>query len=318
MNYTDFRIKLQNFIRKNKNKILLIVIALTIIIAINIYLGKMQDAAPPTTSYEPHTPIIYGSKVTSKSTKTTIEDMIKKYMDYCNQKNYEEAYNSLTEDCKKYRFDDNIENFKKYIDYIFDGSKIYSIQDYSNKDNIYIYQVTISEDIMATGKNTDKSDEVYEEKVVITKDGDDYRFAVGGFIKKEDMDRYAENDDMKIKILQKLTYYDKIIYTLEIKNKTDYDIVLEKDKENDCIGISLNGEIREQVIDNYENTEKIIYSGRTKKIELTFSKYFDESIEPTAIQFNKIRILEKYTGIESKWEEELSHAVKQYSSTISL
>lgn len=314
----DFRIKLQNFTRKNKNKIFIAIVVLTVIIGVNIFLGKKRESAPPTTSYKPHTPIISGKEVKSKNTKESIESKISEYMNYCKEKNYEAAYNCLTDDCKECKFKNSIENFKKYIDYIFDKNKIYSIQNYSNKDNVYIYQVIISEDIMATGKNNDKSDEYYDEKIVITKDGNDYRLSVAGFISKKAMLNVSEDEYMKINVEEKITYYDKIIYKLRIKNKTSYDIVLERDKEEDCIGISLSGDVREQEIEQYTNTEKYIDSGQTKTIELTFSKYFDESKKPETIIFNKVRILEKYTGVDSLWEEELKHAIKKYSTKISV
>lgn len=314
----DFRIKLQNFTRKNKNKIFIAIVVLTVIIGVNIFLGKKRESAPPTTSYKPHTPIISGKEVKSKNTKESIESKISEYMNYCKEKNYEAAYNCLTDDCKEYKFKNSIENFKKYIDYIFDKNKIYSIQNYSNKDNVYIYQVIISENIMATGKNNDKSDEYYDEKIVITKDGNDYRLSVAGFISKKAMLNVSEDEYMKINVEEKITYYDKIIYKLRIKNKTSYDIVLERDKEEDCIGISLSGDVREQEIEQYTNTEKYIDSGQTKTIELTFSKYFDESKKPETIIFNKVRILEKYTGVDSLWEEELKHAIKKYSTKISV
>ena len=314
----NLRIKFQNFIRKNKNKIYIAIVVIIAIVAVNIFLGRQMENAPPTTSYEPHTPIISGSEVKSKKAKQNIETKVKEYMDYCNKKEYEQAYNLLTEDCKECRFDNNIEKFKKYVDYIFDGEKIYSIQNYSNKDNVYIYQAIISEDIMATGMNEETSDEYYDEKIVLIKEGDDYKFAVDGFIEKETMEKISEDNYMKTTVESKQVYYDKIVYTLKIKNKTNYDIVLERNKEEDCIGISLDGEKREQEVDLYNNTEKVIYAGKTKTIQLTFSKYYDENREPDSIIFNKVRILEKYTGVEALWEEEVEKIIEQYSSTISV
>lgn len=314
----NFRIKLQNFIKRNKNKIFIASIVIAVIIGVNIFLGKRRESAPPTTSYEPHTPIVSGSEVKSKSTKENIETKINEYMNYCNGKDYEAAYNYLTDDCKECRFENNIENFKKYIDYIFDENKIYSIQDYSNKDNIYVYQVIISEDIMATGMNTETSDQYYDEKVVITKNGDEYKLAVAGFIEQKSMEKISEDQYMKITVEKKVSYYDKIIYTLKIKNKTNYDIVLERDKEEDCIGVYLGNETREQEVNLYDNTEKAIGAGKTKTIELTFSKYFDENAEPESIIFNKVRVLEKYTGVDDLWEEELNNAIDKYSMKISV
>jgi len=314
----NFRIKLQDFIKRNKSKIFIGFIVIAVIIGVNIFLGKRRESAPPSISYEPHAPIISGSEVKSKSVKENIETKINEYMKFCNEKNYEAAYAYLADDCKECRFENDIENFKKYVDYIFDENKIYSIQDYSNKNNIYVYQVIISEDIMATGMNTETSDQYYDEKVVITKNGDEYKLAVAGFIQQKLMEKISEDQYMKLTVEKKVTYYDKIIYIIKIKNKTNYDIVLERDKEENCIGVYLGSETREQEKELYSNTEKAIGAGKTKTIELTFSKYFDESLEPKSIIFNKVRVLEKYTGVDELWEQELEKAIDKYSMTISV
>ena len=122
--FLDFRVKIYNFFKRNKVKIFIAIIIIAIIVGINIYLGKKQANQPPSTSYEPHTPIISGSEVKSEKTKATIDETIKNYMDKCNTKKYEDAYNMISSECKKAKFNNNIEVFKKYIDYIFDGDNL--------------------------------------------------------------------------------------------------------------------------------------------------------------------------------------------------
>ena len=94
----NFRLKIIDFMKKHKMKIFIGAIALTIIVLVNIYIGKAREARPPTVSYEPHTPIISGNKVSSKKDQTSIEDSIKQYMDFCNSKNYESAYYLISEE----------------------------------------------------------------------------------------------------------------------------------------------------------------------------------------------------------------------------
>lgn len=318
--FLDFRVKIYNFFKRNKVKIFIAIIIIAIIVGINIYLGKKQANQPPSTSYEPHTPIISGSEVKSEKTKATIDETIKNYMDKCNTKKYEDAYNMISSECKEAKFNNNIEIFKKYIDYIFDGDKIYNIQDYSNKDNIYVYKVTISEDILATGMNTEKSDITYDEMIVLDKQKDNsMKLSVAGFISKEDLNYIAEDEFMKITVEEKLTYYDKVTYKVKIKNKTSYAIVIAKDKEKDTCGISLkNSDSRAIILDQYANTEKAVRGKEEKTFELSFTKYFDEESDIQKLTFNKIRVLQEYTGIETKWEDELAKAVKTYSSTLNI
>lgn len=317
--WLNFRLKMIDFMKKNRNKIFIGAIALTIIILVNIYIGKARESRPPTVSYEPHTPIISGNKVSSKKDQASIEDSIKQYMDLCNSKDYESAYNLISEDCRREKFKDNIDNFKTYIDYIFNGNKIYSIQDYSNKNNVYVYKVTISEDIMATGMNNEDSDKRYEEKIVLTKEDGNMKLSVGGFISSKNVEYISEDEYMRITVKKKITYYDKIIYEVSIKNKTNYAILLSRKNEKKSIGISLDGESSEEVVENYNTNERCIYGGNEYTMNLTFNKYFDEDVNKTSITFNKIRILQEYTGVEENWEDEINNKlVKQYSAIISV
>ena len=64
--------------------------------------------------------------------------------------------------------------------------------------------------------------------------------------------------------------------------------MLEKEGEGASIGLSLNGDIRTEIMDNYGNNEKVIYQGNTKTLELSFSKFFDETRDVTSIIFNKV------------------------------
>lgn len=318
MDFTDIRLKIIRFFQNNKYKVFIGLIILTVIIAINIMLGKMKDSEPPSTVYEPHTPIISGDKVTSKKTQNKIEEKIKDYMDSCMKKNYETAYNMLSDECKEYKFKNNIEKFKTYINAMFVGNRVYSIQDYSNKDNVYIYLVSIFEDIMASGMNNEDSSEVEEEKVVLTKQGDDFKIAVGGFINVETFEKVLEDDYMKISVVKKVTYYDKCTYTLKIKNKTNKTIVFDRNFENAWVSVLLNGEEREETRNPYGNYEKSVRGGNTKEFDIEFPAYFDEEKRPSSIKLNKVYILNKYTGVDELWEEESNNAVKKYSVTINL
>ncbi len=318
MNFTDIRLKIIRLFQNNKYKIIIGLIILTIIIAINTILGKIKDSEPPSTVYEPHTPIISGDKVTSKKTQNTIEEKIKEYMDSCMKKDYETAYNMLSDECKEYKFKNNIEQFKTYINAMFEGERIYSIQDYSNKNNVYIYLVSIFEDIMASGMSNDNSSDVEEEKVVLTKQGDDFKIAVGGFINVETFEKVFEDDYMKISVVKKVSYYDKCIYTLKIKNKTNRTIVFDRNFENDWVSVSLNGEERGETRNPYGNYEKSVRGGNTREFDIEFPTYFDEEKIASSIKLNKVYILDRYTGIDELWKEESDNAIKKYSVTINL
>ena len=313
--FTNFRVKSYNFFKRNGFLIYIIAIGIATIIIMNFIIGEKKKKEPPKTSYEPHNPIIEGKKIESKKEINLFESKINKYMKHCENREYEEAYNMLSEDCKNIRFNNNIENFKKYIKSIFKEGQKYYIQNYSNKDNIYIYQCTISEDILVTG-NADA--ERYIEKIAILGNKEDSPISIGEFIKAEEINKVAEDEFMKIHLLKRNIYYDKIIYEIKIKNNSSYDIVLEREGEKDAIGIYVQNDLRVENLKEYETNEKYIEAGSEKNIKVEFPVYFDEKDKVNKIIFNKIRIIEDYSGIEENWAEELNNAIKKYSITLKL
>ena len=314
----NLRLKIQDFFRKNKFRIFILIIVLSVIITVNKYLGKMKEIEPPKTNYPPDTAVLTGDEIKSIKTKNTLEEKINGYMDACGNKDYQTAYDMLSDECKEICFKKNISFFKEYIDSIYDKNKVYSIQDYSNKNNVYVYKVTISEDILASGLNNGDSEVKYEEKIVVTKDGDDYKLAIRGFINAKDLEIVSENSDMKIFIKKIVTYYDTVTYTVEVKNNSESIIMLQKDGEGSSVLLSLDGDLRKTKLDNYGNNDIVIYQGNTKSFDLTFSKYFDEDRNITELIFNRVRLLKEYTGVQSLWEKESNDLDNAYSATIKL
>ena len=316
--WLNFRLKIANFYRRNKKKIYIVLIAVGIIIAINTYLGYLQSIEPPKTNYEPHNPIISGDEITDSKTKSSIEEAIKVYIGFCNDKDYGSAYNCLTDECKEFKFKSNINNFKSYVDAVFNEKKIYSIQDFSNKDNTYIYQLQLTEDILATGLNNEKSESVYEEYIVFKKDGDNIKFSIAGYIGSEKMNIEYEDEYMKATITEKITTYENVTYKIKIESKTTNDIVFANRHDSDEIILSLNGDYRKLKEDDYYEEEIQVLDKGKNEFSVTFNKYFDESRPETELILNKIRVLKNYSRIDSKWEKEIENTVKAYSVTFKL
>ena len=79
-----------------------------------------------------------------KDVATNFEEFIKDYVGYCNNQNYVSAWNMISNDCKEKFFNNDYDNYVKYVKQKFDGNtKRYAIQDYSNVDGKYIYNVKI-------------------------------------------------------------------------------------------------------------------------------------------------------------------------------
>lgn len=311
--WLDIRLKIRRFFRKNKKKIIIILIIWTVVIAINYYLKYRTKIVLPQTTYEPHSPVMDTTDKVPEKYKEPISNLIHNYVEYCNNKQYEEAYNLLSEKFKD-RYCNNIEEFKKYVDKTFDTKKIYNIQNFSNLDDTYVYRVRLLDDILASG-TTDQY--LYtEDKYVIKEENNTLKLALNGYCGQQNLNIDVEDDNMEIKILKKDIQYDETSYSIQIKNKTNNFIVLADSMTNNEIQLKLPNEVRSAKYMSDSNL--VILPNETITKEITFDEYFDDKQEPTNLLLNSIRILPKYTGDEEKAQEENEKAIKLYSLSIDL
>lgn len=310
-----WRLKIRNFFKKYKRVIFIVAIVWLIIIAINYLLGHKKEEKTLNTTYNPHEVLLTSETDVPEKLKTPIEDTIDDYVNKCNNKDYSGAFELLTADCKTHVFGDSLDNFTTYASSIFSNKKRYSIQNYSNYGQAYIYNIKLIDDIITTGL-TNQSYAYYEEKMAIKEENGQIKLNVNDYMGYSELKRVAEDDYLKIRIESKEEFYSMEIYSIKITNKTDNKVVL----YDGIVGneLSLVSENDERNPINVKEAI-ILDPGETKTFEVTFNKYYDESTKASDIAFNKVRIMtSQYTGKEQTEEDELSKAEKTYSITVSL
>ena len=316
MNSVDYKLKIINFFKKHKRLILIIIIAWAIVIAVNQILKSIKENnLTPETTLEIHTAVIEEGKGVPKSAQKTIENIFEDFVKFCNDKDYESAYNILSTECKEAIYP-KIEDFKKYVDSVFTEYKTYNIQNYSNVNGIYVYNLRLLNDILSTGM-TGEDYRYYEEKCAVVEENDEYRLAIRGYITKEDLGIIANNDDyLRIEIASRTLKYDTETYNVKITNKSDNIIVLRDSTERDEIVLNISDQLRDLNMDSDQNI--VIAPGQTANLNLEFTKYFDDGRTSKQLIFNAIRVLKSYSGDSSKREQELKNAEKLYSLKVNL
>ena len=308
MNFIDTRLKIRRFIKRNRKKVIFIVITVAIIIAINYILKNMPETPVPKTTYQPNVAVMDESEVPEKW-HSEIENRIATFVDYCNNKEYENAYNMISDDCKSVLYP-VIGDFKEYVDKRFQVKRIYSIQNFSNISKQYIYDVNFMSDFMATG-STGTNYGYVQEKFVFTEDDNSLKFAIGGFIRSNTLDSFVEDENLKIVVKSKNVFYDHETYSVDITNKTDYPIVLGNGTGEDEIALSVNDQLREEM--NIKAVNVVLQPNESKSFTFIFEKYCDDGNAPQAMYFTDVRVLHSYTGTEETRQEELDNAVRRYS-----
>lgn len=199
--YTEIRVKIGRFFKKYKKVIILALIIWAVIFVANLALKSWEKPVLPETTYTPNVSVMNNDKVPEKL-QEPIANKIKEYMDYCNNREYEKAYNLLSEGCRKYAYT-SLDQFKAHIDVIFrDKKMVYDLQDYSNISGYYVYSVKIYEDILATGLTNDDFS-YFDEKMVLKQTKNGIELSIGGFVDVEDISQIAEDDNMKVRVKEK-------------------------------------------------------------------------------------------------------------------
>lgn len=311
MSFIDTRVKIRRFFRRHKKIIIFAVIAFTIIVVINYVLKNLPEQDIPKTTYEPNVAVMDNSEVPTKW-QDQIKDTIDQFVQYCNNKDYDSAYNMITDECKEALFQEMSE-FKEYVDSRFNTKKIYSIQNFSNVGKQYIYNVNIMDDFMATGM-TNSNYVFVEEKFVFTEDGNNLKFSIGGFIRQDNLGVFAEDENLKVQIDTKNVYYEREVYHVRIRNKTEHPLVIADGYFTNEITLNLGTQDRTEY--NVSTSKVVLQPGETKVYNFIFTKYCDDGVAPKYLRFNDVRVLESYSGNKDTADEELENAIRKYALQI--
>lgn len=305
----DTRLKIRNFFKKYGKLIGIIALVWFIIIAINNLLKESNKIKEPTTTYTPHEAVLDSNEKAPTKVKNSMEEFIDKYINYCNNEQYTAAYNMLSEECKDYF--GTFSTYAAYVSNKFDQPKIYSIQNYSNKDGKYIYNVKLYDDILASGL-TNSVYNYQEEKITASYDEDNnVVFSVGNYIGEVEINNVQENDYVKIDLLSKSVKYSTETYKVRITNRSENILVIKNGFVESEVVLELDGEIRADI---GTNNNIIIEPGEEFLAHFTFNKYYDDSGEANNLIFNSIRVVENY--IEDDPNEE--NAIYKFSVQLAL
>ena len=315
MNFTDFRLKVIHFYRKNKVIILVIILIWLVIFFINQLLRGYKKPVEIDNSYNPHVAVIDSSSKVPKTMQKTIETLIKEYVDYCNNNDFDKAYNMLSKNCKEYAFNNNFDNFVHHVYLKMPTPKQYSIQDYSNIGNNYIYSVKYTDDLLATGL-TNKEYTHTEEKMTFKKMNDEtIEMSVGSFYDVKDIKSVSENDYLKVDVEKCIINYETEEYLIKFTNRTNNVLVIEDKKSKDEIQLLISSELR----GNEYESNIILQPNEQKNVKIKFEKFIDDNRKTNAIVFNNIRVLKEYYGVDATDEtinNYILNAVAKFSMTL--
>ena len=286
-------IAITRFFRRYGRLIIIVATVWIIIIIINTYLKKhrtynneLENESTPDIAV-----VDSGDLSVPQKYRTDVKQTIDTYFKYCNTKEFQKAYDMLTDDCKSFLYENKLENFENYANNFYTGDKTYYIQNYSNIGKKYIYKLYVVDDLEKTGGSGGYNENV--EKITVIKDKDNYKIANQGYIENKKYDNMiSQTEEISVKVISKDISYSKEAYNLEITNKTDEYVLISDGSYIDEVTLNITDQKRDAT--NTQNATFLIGPNSTKSMTFIFEKFADDSKEPTEIKLNDVRIYDKY------------------------
>lgn len=293
---------------ENRYKILAIIVAIILVLclirALNEIVKNMNkntaiNSNTTQSSYQPQETLILGDNISTKVQEKS-NKIMDEFIQLCNEKQIEKAYNLLTDECKEEIFGSNIEYFKNhYIEKIFTNYKTYNMQSWINGRNP-TYKVRILDDVLSTGKTGD----VVEEYYTIVKQNDGYKLNINSYIGRTGINKQITENDITIHVLSKDTYMDYEIYNIQVRNNSNNTILLDAKTNQKTVYLTANNEatyraFMYEIDDVFLKIRPRLYSN----LSIKFNKIYSPNVGIYSMTFTDIVLnLDEYENLANKEE----------------
>ena len=168
---------------------------------------------------------VFNDDKVSEETVDNNSKSIKEFINLCNEKNIEIAFNMLSSDCKSEVYNNDIEKFKnEYIEKIFNVKRSYVAELLYSGNNQYIYKILYNEgNPLETGMINNQNN--YVDYITIAKENKEYKLNINNFICKNILNKAQTEQDITINVNSKNVFFDYEEYNISIINKSKEDLI---------------------------------------------------------------------------------------------
>lgn len=225
-------------------------------------------------------------------------DIIKKFIEFCNNKEFEEAYDLLTDECKEEMFS-NLNDFVNiYYTSLFNGEeKNYTIENWSSNT----YQVNFIGDILSTGK-VDEVKNKQDYITIVNQGNNEYKININNYFGRTNINRQTERENIKINIESKDTYNDYEIYNISVENNTNNTILLDTGDNPKSVYLLDDKDMKYYFYNNEIVQNKlIIKDGLKSKLKIKFYNSYSSTRSIEQLVFSKMILnYNEYKELEDK------------------
>lgn len=274
--------------------VVIIVMAFALIRTLNNYAKQVNRGSSSiyTTTYSavssnPNYSVISEKSVNEKEANS-ITTIINDFINYCNLKETEKAYNLLSDDCKNELYKTKEDFEQKYLDIYFKTKKTYTYKAWIVSENVNTYRIEFTEDLLSTGGTNEKK---YEDYYTVVNVNGEYKLNINKYIANVNINRSISQDNLRITVISKDIYLENVIYNFKIENFRENDISLGNLNNPNTIILKDSNDLQYTAA-TWELIEQnlIVQERNIKNISIKFLREFKPQTRENAIEFNSINL----------------------------
>lgn len=276
----------------------IIVFAFIIIQTLNAIVGEkneqkknninLEDSSTnqSTTISEPDTSVITGETISNTQSKTNTE-VIKEFLEYCNNGEIEKAYNMLTEECKELIYP-SIQHFTaNYYKKIFTMNRMYNLENWYSSNDWYTYYITYTEDVLASGNTNSENNK--GDYITIVKTDNEYKLNISSYVGRVNVNETETSEGISITVNWIDMYIDYTILNISATNNTKNVITLDTKDNAETLYLYDTKNIKyTSFLNEIADEQLVVRRGATNNINIKFNKIYNTSRQLEGVTFSDI------------------------------
>ena len=224
----------------------------------------------------------------SEETAKINSEIIKSFVEACNNKNYEQAYNLLSAECKEVEYP-TLQDFQNdYIKHIMENSVSYQLELWTVYDGYITYRVTFYEGNLLQNGGI-PPEENYVDYITLLQEENEIKLNINKFVKREEINKSAKDRDIEIIINARNVYMDYEIYNITFKNYSEKSILINDGQDSNNMFITdQNGNQYISYINEIPLASLGLKPGFQKLLNVKFAKAYNTYREVRYITFQNI------------------------------
>lgn len=297
--------KLLRFYSQNRLKVWAIILGIIFILVIiqvlnsiskrqmeeqNRNILEQETTLSNVVSYDNQSQSIISEENVPEQYREDFGNLINQFFTYCINDEPRKAYNLLAQETIDVLYPTEQIFESSYCSEKFAGDKEFSFQNWIKSGDLYIYQVRIFDNMLATGISNDT---YYEDYVTITPEDGEYKLNINNLIAVKDIFQNYSNDALEVTVRDSQVFMNYEIYSFEITNTSDKTVLVDSREDTNTTYLTDDTGNRYSSL-LYENNEEelTLAPGETKRISIRFNDTYREGLVITQITFGDI-ILDK-------------------------